>query len=83
MIESLAFEDTDNSDSTEIIVEGEGLVLVPRGRIVEVAGGTAHRGYLSGPGPLRARVLLPTDRDLAVSNWDKDIGNQLYGRTAP
>lgn len=83
VIESLAFEDTDNSGSTEIIVEGEGLVLLPRGRIVEVEGGAAYRGYLSGPGPLRATVLLPTDRDLAVSNWDKDIGNQLYGRTAP
>ena len=83
VIEALAFEDTDNSDSSEVIIEGQGLVLLPRGRIVDVEEGTAHRGYLTGTGALRATVLLPTDRDLAVSNWDKDIGNQLYGRTAP
>lgn len=83
VIESLAFEDSNNSDLSETLIEGEGLVLLPRGRIVYVEGGAAYRGYLTGPGPLRATVLLPTARDLAVSNWDKDIGNQLYGRTAP
>ncbi|MFT5584114.1 MAG: hypothetical protein ACI9VR_001699 [Cognaticolwellia sp.] len=83
VIEALSFEDIDSSDSNYVFIEGEGLVTLPHGRIVNVEGGAAHRGYLSGTGTLRATVSLPADRDLAVSNWDKDIGNQLYGRTAP
>ena len=83
VIEALAFEDSDSLAATETLIAGEGLLLLPRGRITEVEGGAAHRGYLTGPGLLRAMVLLPTERDLAVSNWDKDIGNQLYVRTTP
>ena len=83
VIEALAFEDSDSLAATETIIAGEGLLLLPRGRITQVEGGAAHRGYLTGPGLLRAMVLLPTERDLAVSNWDKDIGNQLYVRTTP
>ncbi|MED5370732.1 MAG: VCBS repeat-containing protein [Myxococcota bacterium] len=83
VIEALAFGDLDGSSSTVEVISGQGLQPIPRGRVVEASGACTHEGWASGPGEWSVSVLLPIRRDLAVSNWDKDIGNHLYGRSTP
>lgn len=81
VVEAFAWEDLDGSDREVVVVEGEGLVPIPwRGRVLSVSGGVATDGYLSGPGTVRAEVLAPAPRDLAVTNWDPNVGNHLYTR---
>ena len=81
VIEAFAWEDVDGSDWTENSVSGEGLVAVPgRGRVLSVTGGVAQDGWISGPGEVQASYLEPLQRDLALSNWEKEIGNRIYAR---
>lgn len=83
VVEAFAWADVDGSHHTEAALSGEGLVEIPgRGRVLSVEGGVAGDGYLTGPGALEARVLLPIARDLAVSDWAKNDGNLLYTRLA-
>lgn len=81
VIEAFGWEDIDGSDRAVLQVSGEGLVEVPgRGRVLSVRGGVAAEGWLSGPGALSAEVLAPAPRDLAVTNWDPNVGNHIYTR---
>jgi hypothetical protein len=81
VIEAFAWADLDGSDWEQVEVSGVGLVQLPaHARPVSVQGGVVGDGWLSGPGPVSATVLVSSRRDLAVSNWDKDIGNHLYER---
>ena len=79
VIEGFAWEDVDLSDAVEVSVEADGLFAVPnRGRVVSVEGGTAAGGWVTGPGALQVVYIDSPKPDLAVSNWDREIGNHLY-----
>jgi len=81
VIEAFSWEDIDGSDTTEAEMTGEFLVAVPgRARVTSVEGGTAAGGWVSGPGELRFTYTSSSEKDLAVSNWDREIGNQIYSR---
>jgi hypothetical protein len=84
VVEAFAWADLDGSDFVEQVVEGEGLVALPqRGRVLEVQGGVAGDGYISGPGTVWARYLEPRSRDLAVSDWNLENGNLLFAQQSP
>jgi hypothetical protein len=81
VIEDFAWEDINGSEATEITLEGEFLVAVPgRARVGSVTGGTHAGGWVSGPGALSFTYFESAQRDLAVSNWDREIGNHIYSR---
>lgn len=81
VVEALTWADLDLSDAVEETVSGESLVAIPwRGQVLHTEGGVAGDGYLSGPGTVEATVLAPSPRDLAVSHWDRSVGNHVYGR---
>ena len=83
VVEAFAWADVDGSSWEEASVKGEGLVRLPeRGRVLEVEGGVAGDGYISGPGAVSARYLRPVARDLAVTDWNHDNGNLLFSRGA-
>lgn len=83
VIEALAWEDLDGSHRRVVRLEGQGLAQVPgRARVLSVQGGVAAGGWISGPGAWTAELLAPAPRDLCVSNWDSDVGNQLYVRAS-
>ncbi len=79
VVEALAWEDVDGSDAGVVTVRGVGLVALP-GRPLSVTGGVAAGGWLSGPGRVSAEVVVSPLRDLAVSDWDPERGERLYGR---
>jgi len=79
VIEAFAWADLDRSHEVVEIVSGTGLVEVD-GPVISVVGGVAGDGYISGEGAVEAEVLAPAPRDLAVSHWDKGIGNHVYRR---
>ena len=79
VIEIFAWEDIDQSDAELITIETEGLFAVPnRGRVISVQGGSAAGGWVTGPGTFEIVYSSSPKRDLAVSNWDREIGNHLY-----
>ncbi|MEC7239803.1 MAG: VCBS repeat-containing protein [Myxococcota bacterium] len=79
VIEAFAWEDVDQSDSLTVSVETDGLFAVPhRSRVLEVQGGSAAGGWATGPGTFTVVYSESPLRDLAVSNWDREIGNHLY-----
>ncbi|HJN74166.1 MAG TPA: VCBS repeat-containing protein [Myxococcota bacterium] len=81
VIEAFAWADLDLSHEIVETVSGMGLVEVPgRGPVLEIAGGVAGDGYVSGPGVVEASYLAPAPRDLAVSHWDRTVGNHVYRR---
>lgn len=81
VVESLAWEDLDGSDTTLIEVQGTDLVALPgRCRVVQAAAGVAGDGYLTGPGPVSATCARSSRRDLVVTDWDPDGGTRVYGR---
>lgn len=81
VVEAFDWEDLDGSDQDIAVIEGEGLLRIPgRGRVLSVSGGCAAGGWASGPGTVTVTYLAGGHRDLAVSNWDPDMGNYLYGR---
>jgi hypothetical protein len=83
VVEAFAWADVDGSSWEEASVQGERLVRLPeRGRVLEVEGGVAGDGYISGPGTVSARYLRPVARDLAVTDWNHDNGNLLFSRGA-
>jgi hypothetical protein len=80
--EALVWSDLDGSheERVELISEG-GLVRAPQGaEIVELPEGACWDGrHVSGPaGTIVLRA--PAPRDLAVSNWNKSVGNHLFAR---
>ena len=79
VVEALTWADLDRSHELVETVSGSGLVLVG-GPVVAVSGGVAGDRYISGPGALEAQVLAPAPRDLAVSHWDRSVGNHVYRR---
>ena len=82
VIEAFAWADLDGSDAEVQELSGVGLVQVPhRGRVLSVTGGVAGEGWISGPGSIEAQVLAPAPRDLAVTNWDKYLGNYVFTRS--
>jgi hypothetical protein len=82
VIEAFAWADLDGSDAAIEQVSGVGLLQVPhRGRVLSVTGGVASDGWISGPGSFEAQVLAPAPRDLAVTNWDKYLGNHVFTRS--
>ena len=79
VIETFAWEDVDQSDAATVTVETDGLFAVPnRARVLEVVGGTAAGGWATGPGSFTVVYTESPLRELAVSNWDREIGNHLY-----
>jgi hypothetical protein len=81
VIEGFAWEDVDGSHWSERTLTGNGLLAIPgRGRVLEVLGGVEAGGWASGPGALEVRYLQALKRDLALSNWEYEFGNRIYGR---
>ncbi|MCB9765893.1 MAG: VCBS repeat-containing protein [Alphaproteobacteria bacterium] len=81
VIEAFAWADVDGSHDRVVTLSGDRLVAVPgRARVLSVTGGVAGDGWITGPGAIEAEVLAPAPRDLAVSNWDPNVGNQLFSR---
>ncbi|MBN1652367.1 MAG: VCBS repeat-containing protein [Deltaproteobacteria bacterium] len=81
VVEDFGWEDVDGSHWCERTVTGERLVAVPgRGRVLSVENGVAGEGYVTGPGTIKATYLQARARDLAVSNWQPNDGNELYIR---
>lgn len=79
VIEAFGWADLDGSHDQVQTLTGHGLVGVP-GRILSVEGGVAGDRVATGPGELVVEYLLPSPRDLMVTNWDKETGNHVYGR---
>ncbi len=84
--EALAWSDLDDSHEERVEMIGEGgLIRAPQGsEIIELPDGACWDGrHVSGPaGTIVLRA--PAPRDLAVSNWNKSVGNHLFERkTAP
>ena len=81
VIEAFSWEDVDRSDSEEVTATGSFIVAVPgRGRVLSVEGGVTAGGWVTGPGEISFSYLESPLRDLAVSNWDREIGNHIYSR---
>ena len=79
VIEEMGWEDINGSDTTEVTVSGEFLMAVPgRSRVKTVEGGVHAGGWISGPGAISFTYFESKKRDLAVSNWDRNIGNHIY-----
>lgn len=79
VIETFAWEDVDQSDAAAVSVETEGLFAIPnRARVLQIEGGSAAGGWATGPGTFTVVYNESPLRDLAVSNWDREIGNHLY-----
>jgi hypothetical protein len=81
VIEAFSWEDIDGSDATETEMTGEFLAAVPgRARVTSVEGGTTAGGWVSGPGEFTFTYIKSSEKDLALSNWDREIGNHIYSR---
>lgn len=81
VIEAFGWEDIDGSDRRVETLVGDRLIEVPgRARVLSVVGGVATDGWISGPGAIRAEVLAPAPRDLAITNWDPNVGNYIFTR---
>lgn len=81
VIEAFAWSDVDRSHLMGASWTGYDLQRVPgRARVLSVQGGVAGDGYISGPGVWVAEVLQPAPRDLAVSNWDREVGDHVFER---
>jgi hypothetical protein len=81
VIEAFAWEDVDLSSATEKTETGSLLAQVPfRSRVLSVQGGVSAGGWVSGPGDFSFTYSVSPVRDLAVSNWDREIGNHIYLR---
>lgn len=81
VIEAFGWEDIDRSDTTEETITGEGLLQIPqRARVLHVDGGVSAGGWATGTGSLTVTYAKSPRRDLAVSNWDREIGNHIYSQ---
>lgn len=79
--EALAWLDLDGSHAAEVTLSGVGLAAVPgRAPVRSLVGAVSADGWISGPGAWTATVLAPAPRDLAVTTWDKNVGNLLFQR---
>lgn len=79
--EALAWLDLDGSHAAELTLSGVGLAAVPgRAPVRALVGAVSADGWISGPGAWTATVLAPAPRDLAVTTWDKNVGNLLFPR---
>jgi len=81
VVEALGWADVDGSGRVEAEISGVGLLAIPgRGRVLEVTGGAAAGGWISGAGAVSARYLVAGPRDLAVSDWTSTRGDLVYLR---
>jgi hypothetical protein len=79
--EALAWLDLDGSHDVEVTLSGVGLTPVPgRAPVRSLVGAVSADGWISGAGAWTATVLAPAPRDLAVTTWDKNVGNLLFQR---
>jgi len=79
--EGFAWADADGSHWNEHEWQGTGLAQVPgRGRVLWVEGGVTANGWVSGPGAWSAAYLVAGPRDLAVTNWNEQDGDMIFGR---
>ena len=83
--EALAWADLDGSDHQELLIEhAGGLLRLAQGtEVVSLDAKMSWDGrHVSGaPGSIVARA--PAPRDLAVSNWNKSVGNFVFLRQTP
>ena len=77
VVESIVWADIDASDQAIEVLHGEGLIRVP-GDVLEVSGGVAAGGWATGPGEITVTYQVPFKRDMAVTNWENQIGNPIY-----
>jgi len=77
VVESIVWSDIDSSDQAVEVIRGDGLLHVP-GDILEISGGVAAGGWASGPGEISVTYQVPFKRDMAVTNWENQVGNPIY-----